>query len=121
VYAYVSRGRVRAYPHPSDYRASVYSAADVETLRKRKEARRNPEVAAKENLAWGMPVLESSITLIRDGRLYYRGRDVVTLAAHESVGGPARRYLNRLSDLLFILARGANDGDEPLWRPGAGR
>jgi citrate synthase len=82
VYAYVSRGRVRAYPHPSDYRASVYSAADVETLRKRKEARRNPEVAAKQNLAWGMPVLESSITLIRDGRLYYRGRDVVTLAAH---------------------------------------
>ena len=31
------------------------------------------------------------------------------------------RYLNRLSDLLFILARGANDGEEPLWQPGAGR
>jgi cob(I)alamin adenosyltransferase len=31
------------------------------------------------------------------------------------------RYLNRLSDLLFILARGANDGDEPLLQPGAGR
>jgi cob(I)alamin adenosyltransferase len=29
------------------------------------------------------------------------------------------RYLNRLSDLLFILSRGANDGDEPLWQPGA--
>ena len=29
------------------------------------------------------------------------------------------RYLNRLSDMLFILARGANDGDEPLWEPGA--
>ena len=28
-------------------------------------------------------------------------------------------YLNRLSDLLFILARSANAGaDEPLWRPG---
>ena len=28
-------------------------------------------------------------------------------------------YLNRLSDLLFILARTANvDGDEPLWKPG---
>jgi cob(I)alamin adenosyltransferase len=32
------------------------------------------------------------------------------------------RYLNRLSDLLFILSRAANDegeGPEPLWRPGA--
>ena len=31
------------------------------------------------------------------------------------------RYLNRLSDLLFILSRGCNDGAEPLWEPGAGR
>jgi cob(I)alamin adenosyltransferase len=32
------------------------------------------------------------------------------------------RYLNRLSDLLFILSRGANGpGDEPLWVPGASR
>ena len=29
-------------------------------------------------------------------------------------------YLNRLSDLLFILAREANAGDEPVWRPGGG-
>ncbi|MDQ3632572.1 MAG: cob(I)yrinic acid a,c-diamide adenosyltransferase [Actinomycetota bacterium] len=28
------------------------------------------------------------------------------------------RYLNRLSDLLFILSRGANGSDEPLWQPG---
>jgi cob(I)alamin adenosyltransferase len=34
----------------------------------------------------------------------------------------ARTYLNRLSDLLFILARTANAGrDEPLWKPGASR
>jgi cob(I)alamin adenosyltransferase len=31
-------------------------------------------------------------------------------------------YLNRLSDLLFILARTANRGrEEPLWKPGASR
>lgn len=30
-------------------------------------------------------------------------------------------YLNRLSDLLFVLARTANGGDEPLWRPGETR
>ena len=28
-------------------------------------------------------------------------------------------YLNRLSDLLFVLARAANEGDEPLWKPGS--
>lgn len=30
-------------------------------------------------------------------------------------------YLNRLSDLLFILARTANGGDDVLWEPGATR
>jgi cob(I)alamin adenosyltransferase len=33
-------------------------------------------------------------------------------------------YLNRLSDLLFVLGRAANAEagiDEPLWRPGSGR
>jgi cob(I)alamin adenosyltransferase len=31
------------------------------------------------------------------------------------------RYLNRLSDLLFILARCANPDGDVLWRPGANR
>lgn len=30
-------------------------------------------------------------------------------------------YLNRLSDLLFVLARVANGGRDVLWKPGAGR
>jgi cob(I)alamin adenosyltransferase len=45
------------------------------------------------------------------------------LAALDADVNPlARVYLNRLSDLLFILARAANalaGRDEPLWRPGA--
>jgi cob(I)alamin adenosyltransferase len=31
------------------------------------------------------------------------------------------RYLNRLSDLLFILARAAGEGEERLWVPGESR
>ena len=49
-------------------------------------------------------------------------RDVVTLAAAEAdaVNGLVLRYLNRLSDLLFVLARVANDDGrtDVLWQPG---
>ncbi len=33
----------------------------------------------------------------------------------------AARYLNRLSDLLFVLARVANPDGDVLWKPGGGR
>ncbi len=47
-------------------------------------------------------------------------RAVIALADREPVGQEAVRYLNRLSDLLFILARACNaDGaGDVLWRPG---
>jgi cob(I)alamin adenosyltransferase len=40
------------------------------------------------------------------------------IACGEDCSPEAVRYLNRLSDLMFILSRGANDGAEPLWEPG---
>jgi cob(I)alamin adenosyltransferase len=49
-------------------------------------------------------------------------RRVSSLAEKHSVNPAALAYLNRLSDLLFILARAANAAagkDEPLWRPGS--
>lgn len=51
-------------------------------------------------------------------------RRTVALAAREAVNAEALAYLNRLSDLLFILARAANAEaavEEPLWKPGAER
>ncbi|HEX7661445.1 MAG TPA: cob(I)yrinic acid a,c-diamide adenosyltransferase [Pseudonocardiaceae bacterium] len=33
----------------------------------------------------------------------------------------AAKYLNRLSDLLFVLCRRANGGTDVLWKPGGGR
>jgi cob(I)alamin adenosyltransferase len=49
-----------------------------------------------------------------------RAELVSRAAAEETAIDPlAAVYLNRLSDLLFILARAANTrGSEPLWRPG---
>jgi len=49
-------------------------------------------------------------------------RDVVELAVQEPVTREVITYLNRLSDLLFVLARAANvEGDETTWLPGASR
>jgi cob(I)alamin adenosyltransferase len=53
-------------------------------------------------------------------RTVARRAELVSLEA--DVNPLARVYLNRVSDLLFILARRANalaGRDEPLWRPGA--
>jgi len=44
-------------------------------------------------------------------------RRVLTLAGQEPVDVHGIVYLNRLSDLLFVLARQAAGGDEVLWRP----
>jgi cob(I)alamin adenosyltransferase len=48
-------------------------------------------------------------------------RLTVGLAETASVNPAAVAYLNRLSDLLFILARAANPGEETLWKPGSSR
>lgn len=50
-------------------------------------------------------------------------RAVVALAAAEPVNPDALRYLNRLSDHLFVLGRWLNGrgAAEVLWRPGANR
>jgi cob(I)alamin adenosyltransferase len=40
------------------------------------------------------------------------------IAAGDELNPEVVRYLNRLSDLLFILSRAANRGEEPLWDPG---
>jgi cob(I)alamin adenosyltransferase len=47
-------------------------------------------------------------------------REALEAAEQMEINQLALVYLNRLSDLLFILARTANSsGEEPLWKPGA--
>lgn len=50
-------------------------------------------------------------------------RMMVELSRREAVGAPALRYVNRLSDFLFVAARHANDDGrtDVLWVPGKNR
>jgi cob(I)alamin adenosyltransferase len=49
-------------------------------------------------------------------------REALAAAQEVELNPLAAVYLNRLSDLLFILARAANaGGEEPLWKPGGSR
>jgi len=85
LYAYVSRGHVRSQAMPGASRARGYAREDIERLRQRREGRRDPEKAAAGALRWGVPLLESAITLIDGRNLYYRGQNAVTLARTKSV------------------------------------
>jgi cob(I)alamin adenosyltransferase len=51
-------------------------------------------------------------------RTVCRRAERAAIACGEDCSPEVVRYLNRLSDLLFILSRGANGGAEPLWEPG---
>ncbi|MFP4610744.1 MAG: cob(I)yrinic acid a,c-diamide adenosyltransferase [Thiohalophilus sp.] len=51
-------------------------------------------------------------------------RDAVALAATEAINPAGLIYLNRLSDLLFVIARVLarfENGEEVLWQPGKNR
>lgn len=84
LYAYVSRGLVRSQATPGAARERGYSREDLERLRRRTEERRDPDRAAARALQWGLPVLESSITLIAGDTIYYRGHDALVLARSRS-------------------------------------
>lgn len=85
LYAYVSRGLIRSEEGEGDKRARRYHAEDVARLKQRKAQRRNPAQAAEQALYWGEPVVESQLTLIANGRLFYRGQEAVRLAHTHSV------------------------------------
>jgi citrate synthase len=77
LYAYVSRGMIRSEPVVGS-KARQYDRADVEALAKR--GRGAGPKASTTALRFGEPILESGVSLIQGGRLYYRGRDATELA-----------------------------------------
>ena len=84
LYAYVSRGLLRS-EGTMGHRERRYSADDVSSLKRRRDVGRKAESIAANALDFGTPVLESQLTLIENGRLYYRGQDAARLARNSSL------------------------------------
>lgn len=91
LYSYVSRGMLRSDPVAGRPRVRRYLKEDVTRLIERKEFRKNPAKAAAQGLHWGSPVLDSALTLIHEGRLFYRGVDAIELAQHATLEEVAAR------------------------------
>src|SRR5690348_16687567 len=102
LYAYTSRGQLRSEPVPGRARERRYFREDIERLQERKDARRDPAKAAARGLHWGSPVLDSSITLIQDGALYYRGRDALQLAETAALEQIAARLWEEPSESVLL-------------------
>ena len=96
LYAYVSRGLVRARVDPKDGRRSLYDHRDIAALVVRQRRPRARRDVAASTLDWGEPSLPSSVSTIVDGKLSYRGQDVIELSRNAS--------FEEISNLLFGAA-----------------
>lgn len=92
LYAYVSRGLLHS-ERASGTQHSRYRRGEVERLAMARERARTPALVARASLDWGRPVLSSELTLIDDGRLYYRGRDAIEFARHATLEDAAALLL----------------------------
>lgn len=80
LYAYASRGMFRRKPDQLDGRRSLYRRSEVERQAALNGRSRKLADVAATTIDWGEPVLDSAISCVRDGRLFYRGQDAVYLA-----------------------------------------
>ncbi|NIX76778.1 citrate synthase [Microvirga terricola] len=103
LYAYVSRGLIRSFASPHDPRQRLYALDDVEALVKRRTRFRRPTAAAATALDWGLPVLETALTQIEDGRLLYRGVDAVELAETATLEEVVRLLIGDVDPKAFTL------------------
>ena len=102
LYAYVSRGRLQSVSIPGS-RERRYRAGDVEALLATRDGQKPARSTETEAL---MPVIGSSICLIENGRLFYRGKDAIRLSEWAT--------LEDVATLLWRAEGGAGlDADRP--------
>jgi citrate synthase len=90
LYAYVSRGRIAARPDPDHPRRSLYAVADVVRLKGGASPETIGNVVPFEPEVKGETRIDSSVGLVADGRLYYRGRDAAEWAQSATLEETAR-------------------------------
>ena len=116
LYAYVSRGLVQSAPGPGPSRARVYPRGPVEALRRGRTVTA-PQKGAAAAMQWGLPVLESSLSLIEDGRLSYRSHDAADLAANGTLEDVAALLWEAPDPIVFPAGRPrtrADATDDPI-------
>ena len=85
---------------PSEGRQRRYPLWALDELRARRAERREPAAAS---LRWGTPVLESALTLIDRGGLFYRGRNAVELSRTATFEEVTALLWNTESEGLFPM------------------
>ncbi|MFZ6648116.1 citrate synthase [Undibacterium sp. TJN25] len=115
LYAYVSRGLLHSMQEDG-VRSKRYLQEEVLRLAARNTDSKRAGRATERAIDWGVPVLESRITLIADGKLLYRGHDAGVLAQHASLEQVAQLLWECREEDLFRKEKGGQTVPAKLWQ-----
>ncbi|HTR10164.1 MAG TPA: citrate synthase family protein [Paraburkholderia sp.] len=115
LYAYVSRGRIEVRWDPEHVSRKLYRSSDVAALKKKRDLGRAHKSIAASTMAWGEPIINTRISTVVRGRLYYRGGDAVELAGRATLEEVAQRLWD--SDVLPVFPTVRDDVPVPTAAP----
>ncbi|MER5171314.1 citrate synthase [Thioclava kandeliae] len=112
LYAYVSRGQITVRPDPETSGRNLYNGEDISALLNRRSRGRGRASIATSTMSWGEPIISTMISTTAQGRLYYRGVNVGTLAESASLEETARLLwaMDRLPEFPAIPSYPGNAG-----------
>jgi citrate synthase len=90
LYAYVSRGQIDVQGDPDHANRNLYRGSDIAALLKKRHTGRARKNIAASTMAWGEPIINTRVSTIARGRLFYRGKDAVQLADTATLEAAAR-------------------------------
>ncbi|MBN3752196.1 helix-turn-helix domain-containing protein [Paraburkholderia sp. Tr-20389] len=101
LYAYVSRGQIEVRWDPDHTSRKLYRSSDISALMKKRDLGRARKNIAASTMAWGEPIINTHISTIVRGRLYYRGKDAIHLAATATLEEAAQLLWDSLEPPCF--------------------